>query len=759
MVFRTLFVAFAESWQLRQLKKMSAKKLLLVCLLPVISLVSVWGQNGASGKSIQVKRTVDPIVLDGKLEEASWFTGQGAVDFWQYFPTDSTLNDPQTEVYMAYDDKYLYIGAKCYSPTKDYVVPSLRRDYSAGGNDNLTFLIDPFQDRTNAFVFGMNPLGVMREALISNGGRNGGDWDSSWDNKWKGISHIGEGYWSCELKIPFSTLRFKEGESKWYFNSYRFDTQSGTRSSWNRIPQNQTIMSLAFMSEMIWEEPLQKPGKNISVIPYLTGSFNQNYEEGEPEDYDFGIGGDAKVAVTSGLNLDLTYNPDFSQVDVDRQVINTDRFEIFFPEQRQFFLENADLFSRFGDGSINPFFSRRIGSARVIDSEGEESTIGNPIIYGARLSGKLDNNWRLGILNMQTERNPEFNLPSYNYTVASVQRKLFSRSNIGFIFVNKQALTDTDSSEFYSPYNRVMGLDYNIASSDNRWVGKVFYHQAITTSSEKEKFAHGTNLEYRVRPYSVEWQHQYVGAGYDAETGFVRRTNYFRISPRARLFFYPSNGQMTEHGPGVEFTMLTRPGFGRSDHQIELFYNMEFKNTSRIRLTIQNEFIHLFDPFDPTRTDALELPEDSNYTYSTFRASYNSDRRAVFSYEVRPSIGQFFNGYRFRLQGSFNFRYQPLGLIALSYNYNYIDLPAPYATANLFLIGPRIDLTFSKNIFLTTFVQYNSQADNVNINTRFQWRFAPVSDFFLVYTDNYTSDNFNVKTRSIVAKLTYWLNL
>ncbi|MEN0003661.1 MAG: DUF5916 domain-containing protein [Bacteroidota bacterium] len=738
---------------------MSIQKWFLISLSILGVQAVCLGQMSTTDRSIYLKSLQGEITLDGKLEEAAWFTGRPAKDFWQYFPTDSVANNPQTEIYMTYDDKFLYIAAKCYSAQDDYVVPSLRRDYRAGGNDNITFLLDPFQDRTNSFVFGMNPLGVMREALIANGGRNGGDFDESWDNKWKGVSHIGEGFWSCELKIPFSTLRFKAGERKWFFNSYRFDTQSGTRSTWVRIPQNQIIMSLAFMGEMEWEEAPKRPGTNISVIPYVASGFNQNYAEGSPEDFDLAAGGDAKIGITSGLNLDLTYNPDFSQVDVDRQVINTDRFEIFFPERRQFFLENADLFSRWGEQTINPFFSRRIGSARVIDENGDESTIGNPITYGARLSGKLDNNWRLGLLNMQTERDDEFNLPSYNFTVAAIQRKVFSRSNVGLIFVNKQATSDTDSAGFYSPYNRVAGIDYNIASSDNRWVGKVFYHQAITTEDENEKFAHGARLEYRVRPYSISWEHQYVGEGFEVESGFVRRRNFFRISPQARLFFYPSRGSMTEHGPGVQFTMFTRPGFGRSDHRLELFYNIQFKNTARFRVTLQNEYIHLFDTFDPTRTDSNELPENSNYTYSSIRASYTSDRRKVFSYELRPSIGQFFNGYRASLQGSFNYRYQPFGQIALSYSYSYIDLPDPYATANLFLIGPRIDLTFTKSIFLTTFIQYNSQADNVNINTRFQWRFAPVSDFFLVYTDNYTSDAFTIKDRSIVAKLTYWLNL
>lgn len=730
-----------------------------LCIACLFFISTILAQKDYSQSPIHLKRVQGPITIDGKLEEKSWFEGQAAKNFWQYFPKDSILNDVATEIYMAYDDRFLYIGAICHSIGPDYIVPSLRRDYRAGGNDNLTFLIDPFQDRTNAFVFGMNPLGVNREALVSNGGRDPrDDWDSSWDNKWKGESYIGDGYWSCELAIPFSTLRFKEGETIWNFNAYRFDTQSNTRSSWNRIPQNQIITSLAFMEKMIWEEPLKKPGKNISVIPYVTGGVNQNFEEGESPDYDFNFGGDAKIGITSGLNLDLTANPDFSQVEVDRQVINLSRFEVFFPERRQFFLENSDLFGRFGESRVNPFFSRRIGSARVEDENGDQFTVSNPILYGARLSGKLDNNWRLGVLNMQTAAEQEYHLPSYNFTVASLQRKLFSRSNIGMVFVNKQALGSTDSSDLYNPYNRVFGLDYNIASSDNRWLGKVYYQQVFTPNEGNEEFATGGRLEYRTRRISVQWQHRYVGDDFDAEVGFVPRTNVFRISPEVRLFFYPG-GKLNEHGPGLQTTYVFQPGFGKSDHRIELYWNGSFKNTSRLRFTLQHQYTYLFDSFDPTRSDSEQLPAETEYNYFSFRASYNSDRRKAFNYRIDPQFGQFFNGYQATLRGSFNYRYQPFGEIALSYNYSYIDLPDPYASTSLFLIGPRIDLTFSKSVFLTTFIQYNNQIDNVNVNARFQWRFAPVSDFFLVYTDNFASNDFTVKTRGIIAKLTYWLNI
>lgn len=707
---------------------------------------------------IIAKKTLQPITLDGNLDEAAWFAGTPATDFWENFPTDSLRATLKTEVYFTYDDDHLYIAAKCFSPVNEYVVPSLRRDFRAGGSDNITFIFDSFNDRTNGFVFGTNPFGILREALLSNGCQDfDTDWNDSWDNKWKGTAKIHDGYWTCELAIPFTTLRFKAGATEWRFNCYRFDTQSNTRVIWNRVPQNQLIANLAFTGRLLFEEPLQTGGSSVSIIPYVTGNMAQDFEEGEKApNFSSNIGGDAKIALTPGLNLDLTVNPDFSQVEVDEQVINVDRFEIFFPERRQFFLENADLFGSFGDSEINPFFSRRIGVSRDT-STGQN--IANPILFGARLSGKLDNNWRVGLLNMQTAKDEDNDLPSFNYTVAALQRKVSTRSNIGAIFVNKQTFENLEKGSAAERFNRVVGLDYNLASADNRWTGKTFYHQNITPSKDQEQAAHGTNLEYRVNKFSVSWQHYWVGKNYAPAVGFVPRNNFFAIGPQAQLYFYPRGKVLNQHSIGLEYNALWTPGSGNTDRSIELSWEAQFSNTAELYAEITNEYVYLLNDFDPTRSGATPLPGQTGYNFTYAFLSYRSDQRPKFSFNVQPFGGEFANGYRYGLSGAFTYRFQPYGLIALSYDYSYIDLPKPYAQTSLFLIGPRIDVTFTKSLFLTTFIQYNDQIDNVNINARLQWRFAPVSDFFLVYTDNYAGTDFTVKNRAVVAKLTYWLNL
>ncbi|THH40087.1 hypothetical protein E4021_09140 [Neolewinella litorea] len=698
------------------------------------------------------------IQLDGRVDELEWQGGQPAKDFWETFPSDTSYSAYPTEIYFGYDDQNLYVAAICRTPGNRFIIPSLRRDYRAGDNDNITFVFNPFRDKTNAIVFGMNPYGVNREALIYNGGENREDFREEWDNKWRGESYIGDDFWSCELVIPFSSLRFPDGAAEWFFNSYRMDTQSNTRSTWHRIPQNQIIMSLAYMGSLKFIDGAPRAqGKNIVAIPYAGGSMRRDYEADTPTEFDGDVGGDAKIGIGSGLNLDLTVNPDFSQVEVDRQVINTTRFEVFFPERRQFFLENADLFGSFGFERANPFFSRRIGVTRdTTTGEGLQ----NPIYFGARLSGKADDNWRIGLLNMQAARNLEQGLPSFNYTVAATQRRLGARSNVGGIFVNKQNFTNfSDSTERNADFNRVVGFDFNLATRDNAWNGKTFVHRSFSPQEGGDDYTHGLNLEYRHRNWNVEYDHLYVGEDFNAEVGFVPRRGYFTSGVEAAYIRYPASPRVIQKGPVMEARMFSQPGDGLTDRNLMAGYQWRYANTSRFNMGAGYEYIFLFNDFDPSRTGATPLPGGQGYGYWRAGAEYASDGRKRLSTRLETEAGQFFNGYGYRLSGNLEYRYQPYGSIDLRFSYQYIDLPEPYASTALFLIGPRIDFTFSKSVFLTTFVQYNEQIDNININARLQWRFAPVSDFFLVYTDNYDSLDMGIKNRSLVAKVTYWLNI
>ena len=449
------------------------------------------------------------------------------------------------------------------------------------------------------------------------------------------------------------------------------------------------------------------------------------------------------------MNLDLTVNPDFSQVEVDRQVTNLDRFELFFPEQRQFFLENSDLFANFGFDRLRPFFSRRIG-------------LESPIIAGARLSGKINQDWRLGVMNIATSKQDSVNLPAQNYSVLALQRRVFSRSNISAIFVNRDAFNFDDylsEGTQRNKYNRVAGVDFNLASNSNIWTGKIMYHHSFSPQDDGSSYAHGANLRYRTQYLLAEWNHEIVGEGYTAEVGFVPRKGYFRWQPVLEYKIYPKTEKLINHGPNIEANMFWDPDFNLTDREIVASYEVQWSNTATLMIGGSDNYIKLLAPFDPTNSGGDSLATGTDYNWQTVALGFQSDRRKIFSYTLEASTGGYYHGNRTNFNGSIIYRYQPYGSISLNVTYDRIDLPDPFNDAKFWLISPKIDFTFTDKIFLTTFIQYNEQIDNVNLNARFQWRFKPVSDLFVIYSDNYFTQNLRVKNRAIILKISYWLNL
>ncbi len=739
---------------------------LLLCFFAVHAL----GQAPKGERpSATISRAIDLIKLDGQLDEESWKDAKPQSDLMQQFPYDTSRSAVKTEFRATYDDTFVYFSVVAYNNKPGgYAVASLRRDFRGPGLDGVAVILDTFQDVTNAFFFGVSPAGVQREGLISNGYVATDHLDLSWDNKWYSAVKQYEGYYVAEFAIPYTTLRFKTGATKWNVKYYRQDSKENERAVWPWTPRYFEAGNLNYCGELIWDQPVQHPGSNISVIPYVAGNASKDFLHNEPSKSKITAGGDAKVAVTSSLNLDLTVNPDFSQVEVDRQVTNLERFEIFFPEKRQFFLENADLFQSYGHQNARPFFSRRIGVARDPNTG---QNIQNQILFGARLSGNLNKYYRIGFLNMQTSEIPESKVPSYNYTVVTGQRRLGRNSNIRAIFVNRQTFKN-DSGDFRLEgykYNRVLGADYNYSFEGNKYTGTIFYHKQFTAESPGQEYAQGASFVYNIQKLNLTVYEQAIGRNYNPAVGFVPRAGYKRVSPSGAYRWFPSNAKVNNHGPVMDMSYIWDDIHGLSDYQYVPGYNINFQNQSILTFQSQHTYTLLLFPFDPTNSppedNAVKLPAFTDYVYTNGSISYTSDPRKLFTYTLGGLYGSYFNGMRINLTASLNYRFQPFGVISLDANYNKIELPQPYTSADIYLISPRLDLTLTRSVFLTTFVQYNSQYENMNINTRFQWRFRPVSDLFIVYTDNYfysfdqPNENFAPKNRAIVVKLTYWLNL
>lgn len=724
------------------------------------------GGSNDAGFQASIRKAEKAIKVDGILDEETWTAQRSLGAFTQQFPFDSSLALDQTEVRLAYDDNFLYVSAVCYQ--RKYVVNSLRRDFPWGNSDIFILLLDPFRDKLNGFYFSVTPYGVQKEALLSNGTDRNADWDQTWFTEAKRF----EDRYTVEMAIPFKTLRYKLDPSRpnsWNINFARNNLERNERSSWAPVPRNMMITDLAFCGRLNWEGQPPKPGSNIVLIPYGLAGATRNFQDKTPTDYRLTAGMDAKIGVTPSLNLDLTVNPDFAQVEVDRQVTNLSRFELFFPERRQFFLENADIFSNAGFGNASPFFSRRIGIGENVNS-GENVQV--PILFGARLSGRINQDWRMGVLNMTTAKSEKFGLDATNFTVASMQRRIGKRSFLSGIFVNKQLL-NTDSWE--DRYNRVAGLDFNFASPDTRWQGKLFYHQGFTPEQAKDQNAMGAAVEYNTTRWNIEGQVMNVGANYNPEVGFSPRTDYIRHSAQFNKVFFAYGGLsrvVNNFYIGPDYDFVYGKGDGRLlDWDAGLFFGINFQNSATIRGALARfDYTYLFEPFDPTNTGGVELPANTSYLYFSNRLSFTSNQRRMFFYGINSRFGQYFNGKILQLQGNANLRIQPYALLSMDVNFTRIRLPEPYNSSDIWLIGPRLDITFNRQLFLTTFFQYNTQVNNININGRLQWRFRPVSDVFLVYTDNYYAMNgfddanmpvqaWQPKERAIVLKINYWLNL
>jgi Domain of unknown function (DUF5916)/Carbohydrate family 9 binding domain-like len=735
---------------------MHPHKLFTVCstfLFVATSIVYSFAQTEKVNASFEyhIKRASAPIRIDGVDDDEAWLVCQVAKDFYMVLPMDTSMAKVPTEVRMTYDEKNIYLQAVCYhSLDTKYTVESLKRDFAFGKNDNFLLFIDTFDDQTNGFSFGSSAAGAQWDGIMYEGSKV----DLSWDNKWTSAVTNFPDRWVFEASIPFKSIRYKKGIMKWGINFSRLDLKTTEKSSWTPITRQFATASLSHTGFLVWDETPPAPRMNVSVIPYLLGSSSKNHERQTPVDNNLEAGMDAKIALTSSLNLDLTVNPDFSQVDVDRQVTNLDRFELFFPERRQFFLENGDIFSNFGYATIRPFFSRRIG-------------LGVPIDAGARLSGRINRNWRLGAMDMQTAAVDDTGLPAQNFAVASLQRRLFARSNVGAFFVNKQSLnydvsTIDPKNPVYSQYNRNAGLEYNLASRDNKWTGKALVLRSMSPgqTAGTDNWVYAGHLQYFGRHWLTAMQVERVGPDYSAEVGYVPRVNFARFGPQASYLFFPKGKYVLSHGPKVISSIFMNTNYERTDNETTAAYTLNFRNLSILTVGMIKNYVQLLRPFDPTNSGLETLEEGSRHSWTTFGLDYTSRPQKLLTLNTAVRYGGYYaDGTRLSVVGEVGYRFQPYVNFLLSTSYNDIRLPEPWGRRPFWLISPRLDVTMTNKLFFTTFLQYNEQTNNVNINSRIQWRFKPASDIFIVYTDNYLPENWAVKSRAIVLKFTYWWNL
>ena len=750
---------------------------ILLFFIPVFLLA----QNQPKTK-LHIKKAKGKIVIDGILDEADWEAAEEAGNWYMNFPVDTIPAEFGTIAKVTFDDNFLYVSFVCEDDDSPDIINSLRRDSNFELNDNVGILFGPYNDFLNGFYFYVTPAGVQFEGIISGGGTGQSSYNFFWDNKWYSKVVRGSDKWTAEMAIPFKSFRYKSDLREWNIAFDRQDLKRNHKTSWIQTPIQFPTGSFPYSGQLVWDDPIPEAKTNISVIPYLAGSrsINKLDPEAEPTS-DFQAGFDAKVSVTPSMNLDLTFNPDFSQVEVDQQVLNLTRFEVQFPERRQFFLENSDLFDDIGFPMVRPFFSRRIGLAR--DTTGLFRRL--PILYGARLSGSLSEKWRMSVLNMQTKEEESIGLPAQNYTVATLQRNIWQQSSVSVSWVNKQSLGvgENDTSRFFHPtifpeitgpgnglrrvrnnFNRVLAADLEIRSKDNKWAHSSYFGKSFDPLYDDKSFSMSSFWRYASQRWDVFIGNFIIQDNFNAEVGFVPGQSVY---PGQIGFFsqgsykhYPQKGPLVFLGPAYEANQNYIPGGTLTDQSYLLTYEFSFKNTTQLAVGYSYTYQQLTFDFNPTFNPQYDrYLAGEEFEWNNVGFSFQSDTRKTVNLALEGRYGGLYNGTRLNLSGTLNARYQPYGNISLVFDYNKLDLPDNYGKEDFFLIGPRIDLTLTDAIFLTTYFQYNSLIDNINLNARFQWRYQPASDFFIVYTENYFPQDFMSKNRALVFKLTYWLNL
>ncbi|MCF8237340.1 MAG: carbohydrate binding family 9 domain-containing protein [Saprospiraceae bacterium] len=726
----------------------------LLFLLVGISMSVCLGQDAQRDYQLNIRPVQGEIVLDGRPDEAFWMLADSATNFWLKSPRLEPNAKPATVVRMAYDADFLYLAGWC-EEVNDVNVQTLRRDVDYFRGDGLGVVLDPINEHTYGYFFGASPFGTQIDGIMLGIGT---DVSTSWDGTFFSETNRTDRGWTLEMAIPLRTLRFDSQNASWGVQFVRNVFNQNEVQTWAPVPLQFGPLDINFTGLLHWQEPPTSRSTNISVIPYLLAGTQKEPAAAEPVQNTFNAGLDARIGLGSALNLDLTLNPDFSQVDIDEQPVNLTRFNIQLPERRTFFLENTDVFSTFGTDAVRPFFSRRIG----LDEQGGAV----PILFGGRLSGNVARDTRMGLLNMQTGATASTD--AQNYTAISVRQQVFSRSTIGALVTNRQSFEDGKLAN--RDYGRTAGLEANYLTASGKVEALGALHSSFKPDIQGDNLSWATGAAYNGQrfkgyiEYSGAEENFYADMGfvqrvenYDASKDSIIRLGYHQLANKMTWTTYPSSASsiFNRHWLQVDNAVVLNPEGSLNESSHSLIYNLFFKDRRYFQVWSRLQQVDLM--FPTTFVSGGEpLPADQ-YRYLQGGAFFDTDTRRPWYFLIGASGGQFYNGSILSGQTGVTYRVMPYGSLGLRLNYNHLDFPDDYGRAEIINMTTRLDITFTRNIFWTSFVQYNTQREIFNINSRFQWRFAPLSDLFVVYTDSYdTPGQFRDRVRTLVLKLNYW---
>lgn len=672
-------------------------------------------------RRIKAVRVSDTIKIDGLLDESSWSLAQPATDFLQQEPSEGAPASERTEVRVLFDDRNIYFGIRAFDDPTQINARELVRDASFSNDDKIQILLDTYNDKRNAFRFAVNPLGTQGDALITDEGR---DVNLSWDAPWISSGKIDQTGWTVEIAIPLTTLRFKEGENTWGFNCARIIRRKNEENLWTSWQRSFGLERVSQAGELVGVGDIKRR-RLYEVKPYTSGGWREGVPQVGAPGFDAGLQGKiglevAKVGITPSLTAEFTVNPDFGQAEVDNQVVNLSRFSVFFPEKRDFFLENSGIFL-FGKAEANQlFFTRRIGLT--------ERGAPVPIDYGAKVTGKIGR-YNIGFLQVQTRKlgdaSTPFHVPRAQFTVARLKRDIFKRSSIGAMFVNRQGAISATGTR----YNRAAGVDAEFNITDHYQI-RAFLMGTATPGVRSSFHSGRVDSRFENDLFRFITVYEDIGSNFNPEVGFVERNGirqYFgQVAYKPRPKFIPHVRQM-------EFETQIEYYEDRSGHlatrQTELSWFTEFKNSSSFFYRpIEDVTDALKEPFEIR--PGIVIPAGS-YQFNCPRVEIASDRSKRIVATGRYKWGDFYSGKRDEVGAGISFRPNAHLLFDFSDSFNRVKLPQGDFTTNL-LIG-RVNYNFSRKLLTSALMQLNSAARISAINVRLRYIYRPNSDFFIIY--------------------------
>jgi hypothetical protein len=759
---------FGKNESLSKSKKLIIAVFLALFLFETLGLFAQVKEFDKEDYKLKIPKIESSIEIDGILDEPAWELAKADTNFWNHHPVDIGRAFAKTEIKMMYDNEKLYIGFICYGAKSKPIVQSLARDdedtFWAG--DGVTVIIDPGNADKNGYYFSVNAEGAEIDGIVY---QNGMDplINNNWNNNWEAKVNLNRDILYYEIAIPFDAIKFSEERSDWGINFIRNDAQRNNNYSWTLFPSNKLVYDFGFNGNLFFKDGLPKgQSSSIVLMPFTTGGLYFDRDNNEDTKFKVKARFDAKISMGSALNLDISVYPDFSNVTVDQQYIDFYRFEYYQPEHRGFFLENNDLFSSFGtyedattsasDSRIKPIYTRRIGR------EDDENI---PIIYGARLSGGLNEDLRIGLLNLQTESYK--NQQAQNYVIGAFQQGIFKRSAIKGIFTNRQGFKDKGFLK--NDFNRTGGLEFDYSTEDGMWTANVKYHNSFTPEKFSNTSFYGGGFTFNTKHFKTQnWVHR-VGKNYISDIGFIPRLyhkdpildttyryGYTHFMNTYEYYNFPNNNLMLISGEYIKFNTYLNENGGANEFKLDAGYWGVFANNTHIVLNLTYDKFDLLVPYDVFDNDN-PVPTGT-YENPSVCFLYESDPREKLKYDFSVEYGKFYNGKKFTFTGGPSYTIQPNGTISLMYSLADINLEKGYGQSTYHLVGGKSEISFTTNLFWTSLIQYNTQKKDINFNSIFQWRYAPMSDFFIVLKNDLSQSGVSKKLE-ISIKLTYWLGI